>query len=631
MAAEIWNALTGETHLVAEAGTGVGKSFAYLVPSVFFSVDTGTPVVISTKTLNLQDQLIHKDIPVLHTCFDVEFRAEVLKGRSNYLCRRRLKYASEHTGGMFESGAHRNACAEIIEWAGQTSSGIRDEMPFIPDLSVWSRVCCESSACTGRKCSERSRCFYQKARNRLNNADVIVVNHSLYFSDCAVRASAGGEAGVLPLHGHVIFDEARSIEEIAADHVGARLSNFQVAYLLRDLYNPGTGKGLLQIYGTGDARGLCENSLHAAERYFSAVEEWARRGAGTNDTLRELEREQTVENGLSGVLMDLAGALRECIRLADEDDTVNEDIASELNLGHDRVIECASILSFFSEKEEDSSYARWAEFGGGASGRIVSLNRVPLDVSEFFAEHLFACRKSVIMTGATLSISQDNDFDYFSSKIGLKKYRGVKLDSPFDFQKNAVLHLARTIPGPKSPDYREAALDKLREFIISFSGGGLILFTSYSMMNDFADILHDSIVKSGRNLFVQGSEKSRTAVLQEFKDAENGILFATSSFWTGVDVRGGALRNVVIMRLPFAVPNHPIIKGKCRLIAERGENPFTEFIVPEAVLTFKQGIGRLLRSRSDSGNIFVFDSRIVHARYGRYFQQAVPQCPVEYF
>jgi len=631
MAGEVLNALSSQTHLVAEAGTGIGKSLAYLAPAALFSVTTGKQVILSTKTLNLQDQLIHKDIPALHECLDTPFVAEVLKGRANYLCLRRAEYASEFRDSLFESRAEQEDLSKVLEWGRHASTGTRDEMEYVPAPSVWSRVQCESSACRGKKCRYYERCFYQTAKKKILKADLIVVNHSLYFSDLAVRTSAGTDAGVLPVHGYVVFDEAHSVEEIASNHIGSRISNFQVAYVLRELYNPEKEKGILQMYGTDDVRKMCGEAAAAADLFFANVKKEAEQNSEKGENIWELEPDRKTGDVLSPFLSDLAGGIRDFLRLIEDNDGISTDVKLELGLIHDRLLECADSIALFETREAESTYARWVEFGGGASGRIVSLNRVPLDISDFLSECLFDTKDSVIMTGATLGAGQDNGFEYFASKTGLETYRGIKLDSPYDFRKNVVLHLARSLPTPKNDAYRDAALDTLKKVIPSVSGGIMVLFTSYSMMNDFAQDMHEVISRTGRRLFVQGRDKSRTMTLQEFKEAGNGVLFGTSSFWTGVDVRGESLSNVILMRLPFSVPSHPVIRGKCRLIRERGGDPFREFIMPEAVLIFRQGIGRLLRSKTDRGNIMVFDSRIVHAGYGRFFLQAVPQCTIEYF
>jgi len=626
MAAAVWEALTGPFHLVVEAGTGVGKSFAYLVPALLFSLREGKTVLVSTNTLTLQDQLIRKDIPVLREALPVPFDVRLLKGRNNYFCLRRAAYAEEHLSAVAEGRKEEEMLREVVRFFRRHGGeGTREELPFVPEPRIWSRVCADSGACRGRKCPYRARCFYQKARNALAKADVIVVNHSLFFSDLAVRLSKGDEARVLPPCRHVIFDEAHTVAETASIHLGTRISNFQVSHLLRALYTPEKEAGILAVHGTEQARRACTAAREAAESFFA----YLRRRGEEGDGIWELAPGERMEDPLSPALMRLAGEVAALLRKTSSS-TEEEagDVQAELGWAREKLVEAAEGIRLFLDGDDRS--ASWVECGGGVSGLGVSLNRVPLDVSDFLRDNLFGDKSSVVMTGATLGVSEEDGYGYFASKVGLDSYRSLRLDSPFDYRRNVTVHLAESMPSPKNASYRREAVEKLKGFLAGCRGGVLLLFTSYTMMEEFHRDLREFCVACGRDVFVQERGSARTRLLEEFRGRGNAVLFATSSFWTGVDVPGEALSTVVITRLPFAVPDHPVIRGKCRLFKEKGKNPFRDFMLPEAVLTFRQGIGRLVRSKTDRGCIVILDSRIIHAWYGVFFRRVLPECEVRY-
>ncbi|MFH1708844.1 MAG: helicase C-terminal domain-containing protein [Planctomycetota bacterium] len=617
-------------HLVVEAGTGVGKSFAYLVPAIRFAVDQNKPVVISTRTLTLQDQLIKRDIPALAGALGIEFKARVLKGRGNYLCLRRMDFTCEHRSSSFTTRAEEEEFDLIRRWMDEIPSGTRDELPFLPENAVWGLVASEASACRGRACDHFENCWYYRAKARLAEAQIIIVNHSLYFSDLALGTRAGPH-GLLPAHGHVVLDEAHTVEEVAAAHIGTRVSNYQLNHLLRGLYHGEKERGFLVDFGTDASREACRSALAATEAFYGGVRDLAAARTAGRETVWTVEPDDTVPDTISSALDNLADQLSDAIAEFDPEETATRDVAAEYDLRYARLTELSGGIKAFLARAPGEGFVYWAEHSGGQRGQVVSVNMVPLDVSGFLRESLFGARQSVVMTGASLSVNNEDDFAYFRRKVGLETGICLKLDSPFDFTNRVRLMLARTLPSPQADDFRHRAGQVLRDLLPSMEGGVLLLFTSHESMHAFADDLTPMVAALGRKALVQGEGVGRTLLLEAFQDAGNAVLFATSSFWMGVDVPGPALSHVIIMRLPFAVPNHPVVRGKCRLIEARGGNAFMEYSLPEAILTFKQGVGRLLRTSEDRGTVAVFDSRIIKARYGRHFLAALPPCRPEYF
>ena len=625
MATAVSRALEKGYHLAVEAGTGTGKSFAYLVPAIDFAVNKGSKIVISTHTINLQEQLINKDIPLLALAMDTGFKAVLAKGRGNYLCKRRLKFALENSLTLFESAD--STLNEIRKWANETQDGTLSSLPTTPAGEIWDMIRSEHGNCNGRRCSFYTQCFYWKARRDIENADIIVANHSLVFSDLASRKMG---AGILPDYYGLVIDEAHNIEQIAEEHFGINLSNFTIKYVLRNLYNEKTKKGILAGERIDDVIELIEQIKKQSSVFFDQIEQWYKDNyAATNG--------RCSAGCITDSLSEAVKKLRLAVARRIKDDASDEDLANyqlELRRNIDRLREIENDIKQFVEQpqeDEEKPYIYWVEVSGGNFNRRFSLRSAPIDVAKNIKECLFEQFNSVILTSATLSCGQDDkEFTYFASRVGLCNYNTLSLGSPFDFYNQVTLYIEPNLPEPNSYNFQEKAIEAIERYLLMTQGKAFVLFTSYSMLKAFADEMSLWLAKNGFTLLQQGSGISRSQLLQEFVSDTNSVLFGTDSFWQGVDVPGESLSNVIILRLPFAVPNHPLIQGKIEKIRSEGGNPFMQYQLPSAIIKFKQGFGRLIRNKTDTGIVAVLDSRIITKHYGRKFISAIPPCRVEY-
>ena len=618
MALKIAAVLDGQAHLCVEAPTGVGKTFAYLVPAIHYAQQTKLPVVVSTHTISLQEQIIEKDLPLLAKLMHEPIRFAIAKGRGNYVCLRRLDAASNHDAEYLPSESLKPEVVRIREWTASTTDGSRSALDFRPQPDVWDAVCCEMGNCLLGRCRFFKECFFMKARRQLLKADIIVSNHALFFSDLGMKIEAGDEGGgILPTYGAVVLDEAHLVEDTAAVHLGVRVTNYGVQRALRRLYNPERNRGLLVDDSKREQRQAVIRALDSSKMFFDRLQ---RALADEEDTIVRYSSAGGVHDTLGDDLEAAAKQVRSLAKEAEDDERRQElqTVAEQIE-GYRQGIHAVLDMTL-----EDHVY--WFErFGPGRRG--VSLNAVPVEVGELLEKYLFSEEFSVVMTSATLAVR--GKMDYFCRRTGSGSAQTMILSSPFNFEEQVTLYIPESMPRPNDRDFVPAACDRIREFASKTHGKAFVLFTSYRMMREAAVRLEGFFQREGIRLLTQGEGISRSKMLQEFKDDVDSVIFGTASFWTGVDVPGEALSNVMIVRLPFAVPDHPLVAARQEAIEKEGKNAFFSYSLPEAVLKFRQGFGRLIRSRDDRGIVAVLDNRILTARYGKIFLDSIPKCRME--
>ena len=617
MAAAVYSAVTKKKHLIVEAGTGVGKSLAYLLPSALWAVQNKKKVVVATYTKALQEQLTKKDLPIVKGMLEksgFSFKYFLLMGSANYLCLSRLQRSDKQGAELFDDQGAQKVAAELLGWAKTAESGCRTEIPFRTPQNVWEEVCRDSDMCPGKRCALKDSCLYRKAVARAKQADMIVVNQHLFF------------AGIpIPAFDAVIFDEAHNLEEVASNFLGFSVTDRKVKRLLDDIFNQKSGKGLAKRIKYPPANWFPEIKEAVSDAHFAAKTFF-------QDILKKLcfdsldgkipakakrvREPDIVPNILSGPLFELIALLSKAIGHS-QSAAEEAEIKAYLN----RCKSMAEQLTAFLEcKSKD--YAYWVEVSYSRRNPIAALNRAPVDVSGALRKELFEKPCPVILTSATLAV--DNSFEMIKSRLGLDKTAELLLDSPFDYEKQAVIFIPPDIPDPEENKAYEAAVIKECLKIPSVVAGGIfVLCTNWHLLYKSFEALSAEI--PGRPVFKQG-EKLPHQLLNEFKQAGNAILLATDTFWQGVDVPGQALSCVVITRLPFLSPDTPLEEARHEWMAAKGMNVFNEYVLPKAIVKFRQGFGRLIRSRTDFGAVIVLDPRIQTRRYGAKFLRSIPKC-----
>jgi ATP-dependent DNA helicase DinG len=616
MAAAVARTLEEETHLVVEAGTGVGKSLAYLVPATLFAIERKRKAVISTHTINLQEQLLQKDIPILKKILPIEFEAAIMKGRQNYLCGRRLDRAVAQANELFTT-SEQTDLARLADWSRGTSDGTLSDLAIEPDPKVWAQVCSEAHVCTVKSCGQNPRCFFQQARKRLLAADLVVLNHTLFFTLLPEELEEREDAYLFP-GDFLIFDEAHTLEQVASRQIGIGVSQYGLRATIQRLYNARSKKGLFTV--TRDAAGvtLAASLVDEVDRFFDGIHEQADFKKGREYRVREAD---FVPDQISGRLTALQARIIEVVRK-----TEDEFIKAELqDLGR-RVGEAREGISIFLQQSAHG-HVYWIE-RTGRTAQNITLNAAPIEIAPVLQRLIFRHGSTSVLTSATLAVGRP-DLAYFRRRVGATDAEPLQLGSPFDFQEQMQLFVVRKMPDPRDENYSEALAEWVARFVADTGGRAFVLFTSYRMMQQLAEEMEEFFARQKMNLLVQGQGVPRTRLLEQFKNTPRSVLFGTDSFWMGVDVPGDALSNVIITRLPFAVPDHPLIEAKLEVIQARGGDAFTEYSLPEAVLKLRQGVGRLIRTKTDRGIVVILDNRVVTKAYGRAFLKALPQCPMK--
>ncbi|KRE98169.1 ATP-dependent DNA helicase DinG [Paenibacillus sp. Soil766] len=667
MILEVKKSLEADQHLMIEAGTGTGKSLGYLIPSIYYGLKYEKKVVVSTHTINLQEQLRERDIPLLKDIFPVPFKAAVLKGRSHYLCLR--KFETKLTTRDYENGREDPiTAAQMVVWLSETEHGDEEELHFgNKGAQFWYSVASDSDSCLNRMCPWYKKCFYHRARNDANTADVIITNHSLLFTDMKA------ENRLLPSYKHLVIDEAHHFEEVASKHLGIELHSSAFYHSLLWLYKDNRSGQLPMLRfrlqksdEAGERAAAWSNTIDGLfPKIISIKEDWERLSEAlyelvssgsdpsqseTSQYVLRLKPETLPSNWRELLIMEdnIYLNANELLRTLDkllselkeqQDGLGVQGLVTDLNGTVKELYAHRDALHFFM-KMADEGYVYWIEAGTYAKAKSVQLNSVPTDVSGLLQQHFFETKDSIILTSATLSVNKS--FQYSAEQLGLAipedeesgKLKTVQLPSPFNYREQALVVIPRnfpTIKGAGDPIFIEALINSLSDVAQVTKGRMLVLCTSNRMLKLVHAGMKEKLSPHGITVLGQGVDSgNRSKLTRMFQDNKMCVLLGTSSFWEGVDIPGDALSCLAIIRLPFQPPNHPLVEAKCENIKKRNENPFMKFSVPQAVIRFKQGFGRLVRRASDKGIVIIYDTRVIETYYGKHFLYSLPGPKIEH-
>lgn len=655
-----------------EAGTGTGKSLAYLLPAIYWAVRNRQRVVVSTNTINLQEQLVFKDIPLLQRALDLKFKAVLIKGRQNYVCLNKVD-ALEKEGEYLIDTEERAELKAILQWSHQTTEGSRSDLNLLPKPSTWEKVACESDNCARLRCSFYNQCHFYNARREAASADLLIVNHHLLFADLAVRIESGRftDAAILPGYSRIVLDEAHNVEEVATSYFGMQISKFGLVRLLGRFYSlrereKVRERGLLPylLAKLRDVQHRIELPLytrivdHVQSRLLPLREDLVYAATQTFDDLATFFESQaepsTAEVKVrftAGILKQPAwkesvlAAVEQLVRQMGEfhqqlvtlekwletlPEGVQEGLLSqivELKALIDRLELAAAALGEIFGSPDDSK-VRWIEIGNSRLGTRITLKQAPLNIAGLMRERVFEKFRTVVLTSATLTT--ENQFSYLKRRLGLDQVASSRileksLPSSFDYSRQVILGIPQDIPAPDHSQFATELGKLVLESVRISEGRALVLFTSYSLLRRIYAALHPALEAAGIRALMQG-EAPRHRLTEIFKTDKTSVLFATDSFWEGVDVVGDALESVILTKLPFSVPKEPVIEARVEAIERAGGNAFLEYSVPQAVIKFKQGFGRLIRSKTDCGSIMIFDRRVLEKHYGKTFLRSLPPC-----
>jgi ATP-dependent DNA helicase DinG len=604
MAAAVADTLEHGGVLLAEAGTGTGKTLAYLVPAIL----SRQRVLVSTGTKNLQEQIFFKDLPVLRESLSVPFSATYMKGRGNYLCRHR--YDSFRESGLIRSFEEVGHLRTLDEWLTHTETGDRAEVEDLPeDLAFWPEIAATSENCIGGECPRYNDCFVVRMRQRAAEADLVIVNHHLLCADAAVRESTFGE--VIPNCRFAIVDEAHQLEDVATQYFGLSLSNYRIDDFARDVMRAVGARLVPDRDRAAQLAGDVDHIRDHSRMFFAAVQMLRYELGGGSDARVRVTGDQLAP------LSDAGAALINALEAIEADVALTKDLPEDVIALGRRAAELRDDLRFLL-RADDPKYVYFLE----TRGRGLFLRAAPIDVSDIVRKLLIDRMQATVLTSATLTV--DGSFDYVRARLGIAEAQEIKLDSEFDYARQAILYLPRRMPDPRSPQFVQSAAREVVEILKRTAGRAFVLFTSYANLRDVHRLASAELEYP---IFVQGSAP-RSALLRDFKTTPHAVLLATSSFWQGVDVVGEALSCVIIDKLPFASPGDPITAARIESIAAQGGSPFGDYQVPLAILALKQGLGRLLRHRQDRGVLAVLDPRLRTMGYGRRFLGSLPPAPV---
>lgn len=643
---------------VIQAGTGVGKSFAYLIPSILWAKEHDETVVISTATTNLQDQLWKKDLPVLQDVFDFEFEAVVVKGAQQYICLDRLQEQSAQLP-LTLNGRDQQQLAEIQSWAPGSPGGQRSELSFEPSPRLWREIEVSTTLCLYETCRHYNDCAFIRDRKRIPRAHILITNHSLLMSDLVLRTQSEGYASILPEYSRLVIDEAHKFENAVTDSLSVTLNPIATRNLLTKIYNPDTEDGFLvkirgyQKYlptGRGErasyARAIakCEQTVSSsiqsmrflfdrilpiAQQVVTPHPAYTVKQSYGNDWLQMADMTDIRDNELANFssMLDTLGnelyGFRMRFAKAEENEELTR-IKKEIQYYGEQINQLSRGLEILFNEDEDD--VRWIEIPPSAD--IISFRSAPLSVDDFLGPFLYEQMRTIIFTSATLAPGKR--FDFFAHSIGLDAFENHRqttalLDSPFPYDRNALLLVPTDIPDPTASSYQKAVIDLIPDAIAASRGRALVLFTSHGMLRTTFDSTRSRIEDMGYTCISQG-ESSRTIALERFRDDTGSVLFGTASFWDGIDVIGESLSLVIIVRLPFSVPNDPIVEARSNRLEEEGKNAFMEFQLPVAAMRLQQGFGRLIRTHTDRGAVLCLDKRLITKRYGTYIRESLPPC-----